>query len=112
MKIESRGKYPGVKVHLDPDECELLLQLKKDQEIAKIELKGPLALVLKMGVKIAVLQEEEPGLLQERTQEQILAILAKESEKAALQLEALKKKGSFKEIDPDQLQAALLKHVK
>mgnify|MGYP000573669633 CR=1 FL=1 len=39
-------------------------------------------------------------------------ILAKESEKAALQLAAAKKGADWKSVDPAKLEAALLKHVK
>lgn len=112
MKIESRGKYPGVKVHLDPEECELLMNLAQDVALASAPVKDHIALASKMGKKILALREEEPTLLEERTPEQIKAILAKESEKARLQLEALNKGKGLKDLDPEALKAALLKHAK
>ena len=110
MKIETRGKYPGCKLHLEPEECQILMD--------NLEANGGISmnqgdeLARKMGNKIKQLLAQEPGLLQERTPEAIAAILAKESEKAALQLEALKTGQDWKKIDPDKLQEALNKHVK
>lgn len=137
MKIETRGKYPGVKIHLDPDECQKLesgvLDLKSlpDPEKAVadgwvawhkwldhadsgaiVELLTTARLGMKMGKMVKELQEENPDLLTERTPEQIAAILAKESEKARLQLEALKKGANWKKIEPSKLKSALLAHVK
>src|SRR4051812_46717847 len=91
MKVESRGKYPGVKLHLEPEEVEIILTYL-DEETKGFPVKGqpaslsPSQLLLKMGKKIRALQEETPGLLDERTPEQVKAILVKEVEKAAMQL--------------------------
>lgn len=113
MKLESRGKYPGVKVHLDPEECEALLKLAEANFMGYgIEIKVPLSLASKMGKSIKDLLVEQPDLLKERTPEQIAAILAKESEKAGLQLNALKNGKDWKKIDPELLKGALLHHVK
>lgn len=117
MKVESRGKYPGVKLHLDPEECEVLMAVETTWinpnapgSLTKIAI--PLNLAMKMGKSIKELLKEQPELLEERTQEQIAAILAKETEKAGIQLNCLKNGKDWKKIDPSLLKAALLHHVK
>jgi hypothetical protein len=116
MKLETRGKYPGVKVHLDPDEVNIILDYFNIEAVGvytgpghpadKIE-----ALLKKMNKELRKLQENEPTLLEERTPEQIAAILAKEAEAATLKLARMKEGKDWKKIDPDKLQAALNKHV-
>ncbi len=115
MKVESRGKYPGVKVHLDPEECEALLKLTEISPYNKGQftvIDVPLILARKMGKSIKELMAEQPELLKERTPEQIAAILAKESEKAGIQLNRLKNGKDWKKIEPEVLKKALLHHVK
>lgn len=115
MKVESRGKYPGVKVHLDPEECQWLLDLinKKVKALdAPIHLQVTTSLAIHMGQSIRDLIKEQPALLEERTPEQIAAILAKESEKAGIQLNRLKNGKDWKKIEPEALKKALLHHVK
>ncbi len=55
--------------------------------------------------------KHEPHLLEARTPEQIAAILAKEREKAGMQLNALKNGKDWKKLDPALLKKALLKYV-
>jgi len=110
MKVETRGKYPGVKLHLEPEECEALIKFAAGStELTKLSVVTPL--ILKMGKKIVALKEDNPKLLDERTPEEVKAILAKEVEKAQLQLKTLVQTGQFKEIDKEALKTALLKHV-
>lgn len=104
MKVESRGKYPGVKLHLEPEEVETVLSWK--------DFDGTHPLLRKMGKKIAELQEETPNLLTERTPAEVEAILVKEVEKQSIQLKRLRNGQEYSKIDPEELQAALLKHVK
>jgi hypothetical protein len=118
MKVESRGKYAGVKVHLDANEAESLIKAASNLSDPKfyqadlISVAVPLKLAKKMGEQIKDLLKENPDLLKERTPEQVAAILAKESEKAGLQLNALKNGKDWKKIDPAKLEKALLHHVK
>jgi hypothetical protein len=99
MKIEKRGKYPGVKVHLEKDECEVLLALAANYEIAYPKgspiLDGGshnyISLSAKMGRKIKLLLAEEPNLLTERTEEEVIAALSKESIESAEKLAAIGK---------------------
>ena len=104
MKIEKRGKYAGVKVHLEPDEVEVFLRL--DADVAKSPtLKQAIekeityfSLSAKLGKKIKHLLIEEPDLLQPRTEEEIKAELENEFESAKLKLEAISQKKDWKEI--------------
>jgi hypothetical protein len=110
VKVETRGKYPGVKVHLDPEECEALIEATKVVKmplVAPSVIQIPFNLARNMGAKIRDLLDEQPNLLQERTPEQIAAILAKDHEKAALQLNRLKNGKDWKKIEPEALKKAL-----
>jgi hypothetical protein len=122
IKVETRGKYAGVKIHLDVEECEALMALHNDGNVAfdahaagaKFkDLHVPLSLAQQMGKKISGLLDENPDLLKPRTPEQVAAILAKEVEKASMQLNAVKsgKKWESKHIDKEKLKEALLKHA-
>lgn len=115
MKIEPRGKYGGVKIHLEPEECELFLALAgkigtyaPENEELKKQIFG---FSSKMGMKIKDLLAKEPDLLAERTPEQVKAILAKEVEKAKMQLDQVNAGLSHKEVDKEALKKALLKHA-
>lgn len=132
MKCEPRGKYSGVKVHLDEEECKTLLAAAEGIAIDELyhtptlvtaclamlgdsgtlkTLQDVIEHVRMLGEHIRKLLKQEPGLLNERTPEQIAAILAKESEKAALQLKALQSGAEWKKVDPDALNAAMSKLV-
>jgi hypothetical protein len=108
IKVESRGKYPGVKLHLEPEEIQTILAGKDfwhpDDDTE--------AILVKMRKKIIALQEETPGLLNERTPEQVKAILVKEVEKAAMQLKMVEAGQDPSKVDKDKLKEALLKYVK
>lgn len=116
MKVEPRGKFGGVKIHLDKEEVEVLLtkappNISEELSSKAIKLPGVFGLIAKMGKKIQALLQENPKLLEDRTDEEVIAILAKESEKSAMQLAIAKAGGKIDKVDPDKLQAALLKHV-
>lgn len=107
MKVESRGKYPGVKLHLEPEEVTTILEAEDFwHPVDEVE-----KLLSKMQAKLQGLLKQEPDLLKERTPEQVAAILAKEVEKAGMQLNAVKSGKMWQKVDQDKLQAALLKHV-
>ena len=104
MKIEARGKYAGVKVHLDGDEAEWflgaldvgdkILSTKPLPQVAAESLK----FAVKLGRKIAKLVKDVPNLLKDRTEEQITAALTGDQEKIIAQLEALKKGKNWKKV--------------
>lgn len=110
MKIEKRGKYAGVKVHLDEKECEELIQialLSGDMNYSPFppENKGMVQIAFgfgqKLGKKIHALIEKEPDLLKERTPEQVQHELEVELESATLKIAAMKNGGNWKEIHID-----------
>lgn len=93
MKIEPRGKYPGVKVHLDEKECEAVLTDAK-----KTDKKAFLEFGLKLASKIFKLQQEKPNLLDARTDEEIRAELEEERDKAIKKLAAMDEGKDWKGI--------------
>lgn len=96
MKIEPRGKYPGVKVHLDEKECEELI---KDQALNSVEGERRLAKFgAKLVRKILTLQEESPTLLQPRTEDQIRAELIEERDKSIAKLAAMDQGQDWKKV--------------
>ncbi len=95
MKIEKRGKYAGVKVHLDENECAQLLELTPESyEADNVSVK----FVGKLGKKIRMLLLEEPNLLKPRTPDEIKHELEVELESATLKLKALHTGQDWKEI--------------
>lgn len=95
-KVSKRGKYGGVKIHLDAEECEELLQLDvvggyNEENIA-------IKFASKLGKKISTLLKEEPNLLKERTPAEIQHELEVELESAQLKLAALAKGNDWKSI--------------
>lgn len=116
MKIEKRGKYAGVKIHLDAEECSKLIRAAEIEDFRQANnlkpIVVPLKLAIQMGQEIRNLLKEEPNLLQDRSSEEVAAILAKEVEKAQMQLNAVKSGKKWQKVDPAELEKALLKHVK
>ena len=101
MKIEPRGKYPGVKIHFDKEECEILLDLVEYQsKLKKLLPPGPLhaQLTMKMAKSIYKLKEEMPTLLEDRTEEEIHATLSKELIESEQKLAAIGKGADWKKI--------------
>ena len=88
MKLERRGKYPGVKVHLEKDECVLLMEPKGNW----------LPLVTKLIKNLTKLAKEEPTLLEDRSEEEILATLSKEAIESDLKLKAIGKGADWKKV--------------
>ena len=101
ITIHPRGKYPGVKCHLDGEEAaEFLAYYEANKKgIAEGELLSfPPKFASKLGKKIAALIEEVPHLLEERTEEQIQEALKGDQEKIAKQLTALDKGKDWKKV--------------
>ena len=116
IKVETRGKYAGVKIHLDAEESEELIKYYETflPNITKgvlQTLEPHVRIARKMGKQIKALLVEDPNLLKERTPEQIAAILAKDHEKTAMQLNQLKSGQKWQKVDQEKLKTALLKHV-
>ena len=90
MHVEPRGKYPGAKVHLNEKECEILLTAKT------LDSSDPLGRKLKKLLyslieALTKLRDEEPALLDARTEDQIKAELITERDKAIAKLTAMEK---------------------
>lgn len=79
MKLEPRGKYPGIKIHLDEVEVKALTNPPPSEMEA-------FAFTTRLGKKIRALMAEFPDLLAPRTEEQIKAELQLELEKSQLKL--------------------------
>ena len=99
MKIERRGKYPGVKVHLEKGECEMLIKLWESMKGINIAASTTdIAFLFKLARKVSNLAEEEPTLLEERSEEEILATLSKEAIESDLKLKAIGKGADWKKV--------------
>ena len=93
MKIEARGKYAGVKVHLDGDEAALFLEVVAGKKLHAQEEAQVIEFATKLGHKIQKLVKEVPNLLVDRTEAQIKEALEGDAEKITKQLAALKHGG-------------------
>lgn len=98
MKIEPRGKYAGVKVHLDAEEVNTLLSCMSGDEVELQRLPLFVGLAGKMARKTRALMEEDPTLLTDRTPAQIAAALEKEEVSARLKKEVLAKGQDWKKV--------------
>lgn len=102
MKIEPRGKYAGVKVHLDGDEAAMFLEWVKNGSKAPIYIPAQSEPVItfasKLGGKIQKLISEVPNLLEDRTEEQIKASMEKDLAKIHAQQEAMAKGKDWKAV--------------
>lgn len=93
MKLEPRGKYAGIKIHLDKDETEHILGLNakatSPHDVNTQNFKSR-EFVIKLGKKIHRLMQEHPDLLKDKSDEDVAKMLEYEAEKASKKLVALK----------------------
>lgn len=100
MKIEKRGKYPGIKVHLDDQECQEFLKLSDDATHAELApKKDAIGIAIKIGGKLRKLMAEYPTLLVERTPAEIEESLKRDREKIEKQLTAMKQGDDWKGVE-------------
>ena len=97
MKIEPRGKYAGVKVHLDGEEAGIFLKWA-DGKWSSEPNPTLIQFASKLGGKIQRLIKEVPNLLEDRTEEQIKEALEGDQEKIEKQLKALEKGKDWKVV--------------
>ena len=90
MKLEPRGKYPGIKIHLDEVEVKALT----NPPPSEIEA---FAFTTRLSKKIHALMQEHPDLLLPRTPEQIAAELQLELEKSQAKLAKMAAGGKWNE---------------
>lgn len=95
MKIEPRGKYAGIKVHLDGDEARMFLMLKA---LGPVEFTPISKFALTLGKHITKLVKEIPNLLEDRTEAQIQEALLGDQAKIAKQLDAMKTGSDWKKV--------------
>ena len=98
MKIEPRGKYAGVKVHLDGDEAMIFSRLWKNGKPDQAEPAKILSFAIKLGGKINTLLKDMPNLLEDRTKEQIQEALLGDQAKIKKQLDAMKTGSDWKKV--------------
>lgn len=98
MKIEPRGKYAGVKVHLDGEESQMFLDVYKDHSKGGVDYTDGYDFAVKLGKKISKLVGEMPNLLEDRTEEQIKEALTGDAEKIEKQLKAMAKGADWKKV--------------
>lgn len=102
MKLERRGKYAGVKVHLDGPECELILSdfsmTSQDKNMMR-----EANFYLRLRKKLEELKKEFPDLLKDRTPEEIEVELKSEMLKSELKLDALSHGKDWKGIKVAQV---------
>lgn len=95
-KVERRGKYKGVKIHLSDEASQLLIDYVDIPTVMKqlqIEI-----LCIDIGKKIVALKNEYPNLLVDRTPEEIKTELENEFESAQKKLEAIAAKKDWKQV--------------
>ena len=100
MEADSRGKYAGVKLHLDEKESQKLLDWNEARKAGKtpaVTLGYEAIEFCKQVAKaIKILLKEHPEALQPRTPEQIKAAMLRDKAKIEKQLAAGKK---WKEVE-------------
>ena len=100
MKMERRGKYPGVKIHFEKKHCERIIALAKDP--LNPDLKAAVdKMFAKLSKQLYDLSVEDPKLLEERTEEEIIAELEEEKKKSELKLAQLANGKDWKKVTKD-----------
>ena len=90
MKIEPRGKYAGVKVHLDIEDVKVFLDWVSEKHTDST-FGDVVSFSLRLKKKLLGLVGEYPNVLKERTKEEIQAALELEQEAATEKLDKIKK---------------------
>ena len=105
MKAESRGKYPGMKLHLDGPECKDLLNWLKLHELAgavgvnDTQKKFPKMFTTAVVKTLRNLLLEHPNMLEDRTEAEVQAALKKDQAKIHKQLGKMAVGGDWKEVE-------------
>lgn len=88
MKIEKRGKYAGIKLHLDREECTALME-------PGMSAYNLLSLIRS---KVCDAITDDPTILDDRSEEEIHATLSKEAIESKLKLEKMGLKEDWKKV--------------
>lgn len=99
MKCEPRGKYAGLKLHLDEKESQEILDWHKLHKSGNGE-GSPVPIAFARNVAKAMLKilVEHPDMLKERTPAQVLEALNRDRKKIDEQLATIKQKGDWKKV--------------
>ena len=100
MKIEPRGKYAGVKVHLGGSESQMLIDMWNGSwdENPHTTQADAFSFAGRLGMKIYQLLKEHPNLLEDRSEEQIAEALQRDKDKIEQQQLAMKKGKDWKKV--------------
>ena len=102
MEAEKRGKYAGVKLHLDETESQKLLdwnvKRKAGKVIAETISEEAIEFCKQVAKAIKKLQKEYPDLLKDRTPEEVKAALEKDQAKIVKQLGKMAIGGDWKQV--------------
>ena len=105
-KIERRGKWGGVKAHLSGPECQRLLDWREKYKKQKNNGEYPSAdlsdtsfeFVKDLSKSIKGLLEEDPKLLEDRTEDQVKESLLKDKRKIEEQLQTMESGADWKKV--------------
>lgn len=89
MKIERRGKYAGIKLHLDREEC---LKITSPNPFVRDKM------LWEIRDKVRDAITDDPTILDDRSEEEIHATLSKEAIESKLKLEKMGLKEDWKKV--------------
>lgn len=89
MKIEPRGKFGGVKIHLDASECQELMGATPAGQTLLVNTSVALKFTASLSQKLKKLIKEVPDLLADKSPDQIKKELELEAKKSIAKLQAL-----------------------
>lgn len=93
MKLERRGKYPGIKVHFDPEECQQICDRLEWLSIYHPDNQiKPLRKLRKL-IKRAI--DDDPTLFDDRTEDEIKKELKIERDKSTARLKLMNAGGKW-----------------
>ncbi len=99
MKCEPRGKYAGLKLHLDEKESQEILDWYKLYKSGNAQDSPiPAAFCKNVAKAMKEILVEHPDMLKERTPEQIKEALLRDQKKIVEQLAVIKQKGDWKKV--------------
>ena len=101
-KSDRRGKYPGIKAHLDEADCQELLEwykhLKEGTKSSKELMPEGIQFAKRLAKTVKEVLAENPDLLEERTPEQVREALEKDQKKIQEQLATMKSGDDWKKV--------------
>jgi hypothetical protein len=104
MKAEPRGKYAGLKLHLDENECKQVLDwYKSGAKAGAASIHGvapfPTQFVMEIAENVSTMLMKSPDMLKARSQAQIVKALKRDYKKISEQLAQIDKGGDWKAVE-------------